>query len=169
METEIKKVKFEGGHTVKAMYTQTIITKEGEEEIRDSADYEVTKRVMPHDDFKAAMESLKPHALCISEMIDHVKAVDEQILSKVEVTGISIGGHDEHEGVTIIAQRKLKHNRVLNIITPFVKFQDEHCPYAFSDELFACVNNVLYEAEQYLIHGKKQPSPQLEIAFEEGN
>jgi hypothetical protein len=82
------------------------------------------------------------------------------------VTGISIGGDGEHEGVTIIAKRQLRNKRILNIITPFVKFQDEVAPYDYEAELSAHVSDIVYEIEAY-IAGKHGAGAQLKMNFGE--
>lgn len=69
------------------------------------------------------------------------------------VTGYSIGGSDENAGVTIIGQKLLKSGSVLNMIGPFIKFEDFEA-YAFAGELYADIYSCNYEVEQYLFKEK---------------
>jgi len=76
--------------------------------------------------------------------------------------GISLGGSDEHSGVTIVGKKKLNNRKVLNLVTPFIKFEDEHCPYKFSNDLYDACNEIITEANLYM-EGKHAPNPQLAL------
>jgi hypothetical protein len=83
----------------------------------------------PHNDLLVLLDELKPHLACLCEQVsteDLDKQENHPILSKLKVTGFTIGGEAEHEGVTLIGRRVLAHNRVLNLISPFTKWEDEH-------------------------------------------
>lgn len=88
------------------------------------------------------------------------------ICSKITVTGFVIGGEDEHEGITFIAQRKLKTNKVLNLIVPFTKWEDEHSPYKFMNYLMTDFGGVIDEIQKYM-NGKHGTIAQLELFQEE--
>jgi len=74
------------------------------------------------------------------------------------------GGSDEHRGATVIAQRKLRSGKVLNLISPFTKFDSETSDYVHCYELDACCEGVVSEVNFYL-GGKYAPDPQLELEF----
>lgn len=167
---QIKKVKLIGEYSAQLEYTKSITTKLGDDETTVTNDYVVTMRNQPHTDFINSMNKLIPHVILLCEIGDYgsVEAIPDKELQKIEVTGITIGGHDEHEGVVVIAKKRLKHNKVVNLITPFTKWEDEHNGYTFERLLQIACFNVLGEAELYL-NGKYAPNPQLEIQFETEN
>lgn len=158
---EFKKIKIRNFTEVMCEYTST--KENGDNEPDEVSEVVVTKAVTPHDDFLTAMAKLAPHVLCLCEMIDHPDIADDLMLSKITVTGVSIGGSDEHEGCTIIAQKRLKTNKILNLNTPFTKWDDEHNGYEWAYELAELVSDIEVEAEKYLFEGKKKPSPQLSL------
>ena len=94
---------------------------------------EVSKKCsqIVHSDLKAALEKLKPHLVLICEQPEARAIIDTgffdfdiENLDNYNVTGYSIGGSDEHLGVTIIGQKLLKSGQVLNLIAPFTKFEN---------------------------------------------
>ncbi|MCA9179780.1 MAG: hypothetical protein KDB14_35230 [Planctomycetales bacterium] len=135
-----------------------------------------------HDDFSAAMENLSIHGLLIAEQIKlmpesaktgtmYVDAMGTQwpmrpaekaILDDTKVTGYSLGGDDDDEGVVIILQRKMATGKVLNITTPFTKLASDEPEYQYTSELAEALAVVEREAVAYL-EGKKAPNPQLEM------
>lgn len=163
---EINKIKLEGNFCLKLEYEETVTSKDEEgNEKANVFDYTVTCRNEVHEDLVNALQNLRPHVLAITESFEpksDLAEIPEQMLDKIEVTGISIGGSDEHLGVTIIAKRKLKHGKILNLTTPFQKYEDENMPYEFAGELYADVEQLVDEVQQYL-NGKYAPSKQLEL------
>lgn len=105
-----------------------------------------------HKDFAEAMQGLA----------DFFKALTEQECenNRLLITGITFGGYDEHAGVVIVGQRKLAANRVLNLVSPFVKF-DDIAPQ--NQDLITCCT---LEAELFT-EGKIAASLQHEIEFQE--
>lgn len=83
---------------------------------------------------------------------------------KFEVRSFTIGGDGDHEGVTISGFKKLRGSKVLNLNTPFTKFNPdfEFSGYEYLFELRRAVNNCVDEITEY-IKGKHAPSPQLEL------
>ncbi len=124
-----------------------------------------------HGDLKIAIDNLKVHLVCVCEMPEAEKIrntgiydyhVDE--LGNYVVTGYSKGGSDESAGVTIIGQKLLKSGQVLNLISPFVKFEDAEA-YGFAGDLEAAITGCDYEVEQYLFH-EKFGIKQMELDFD---
>ena len=136
---------------------------------------EVTKKCasLVHDDLIIALKSLVPHLIKICDFKgsddinkDNIEYGLSEIFLGYEITGFSIGGVDDNEGVTLIGQRKFDSGKVLNIVTPFIKYTDED--YKFGDELASVIEGCIYEVEQYLF-GDKFAVKQLEMDFNEKN
>lgn len=129
-----------------------------------------------HDDLIAAFDRLKVHMVKAcdfkkSELItpNSIEDFDLSLLSDYRIKGFSIGGEDDNEGVVLIGSREFASGKVLNIITPFIRYADEVDPYEFAPELADAINAAVYEVEQYLFEDK-YAIKQLEIPFdEEGN
>lgn len=113
-----------------------------------------------HIDFREALDRLKAHMVCICEMPEAEAIKDIGIydyspdnLSNYIITGYSHGGTDDTAGVVLIGQKLLQSGKVLNLITPFIQFEDEEA-YPFAGELYSEILSCDYEAEQYLFNEK---------------
>ena len=87
-----------------------------------------------------AFSKLNPHAALLTEQkeVDGIESVDEvpDIIGQVlDVTGYSIGGDGDNEGVTLVAKRFLKTGKVLNLCAPFTMFNNENESYINAFEL----------------------------------
>lgn len=123
------------------------------------------------NDLKDAFNALVAHLafLCEQKEADGKECLEDLpkgIDKKLEVTGYTIGGEDESRGVTLIGKRFLKSNKVLNLNSPFTKFDDENEPYQFSFELEQVIQACEYEVNEYLFN-KKWKIVQQELPFEE--
>lgn len=125
----------------------------------------------PHDDLINSLQELSIHLAVLCEIIpaQEVNFKEKEYLENssykaLKVTGVSFGGSDEHSGVTIVGRRTLKNNRVLNLIAPFTKYEDEHNQYKFSTELYDSCSKVEQEFIAYM-QGKYAPSKQLELTL----
>ena len=110
-----------------------------------------------HKDLRAAFNELIPHLafLCEQKEADGKDSIDElpeEIFSTFEVTGYTVSGSDDNEGVVLVGKRFLKSKKVLNLIAPFTMFNNEN---------EACN----YEVEQYLT-AKKWAVVQQELPFD---
>jgi hypothetical protein len=123
---------------------------------------EVSKKCsqIVHADLKKAMDRLKLHLVMVCEQpeaglidIETIHQVELDEFNNYVVTGYSIGGNDESAGVTIIGQKLLKSGSVLNLITPFIKFEDSDA-YLFAGELYSDISSCNYEVEEYLFAEK---------------
>lgn len=116
----------------------------------------------PHSDLLNEFKKLRPHLvrLCEEGEVPEAEEERESYLSNFRVTGYVIGGKDEHEGVTLIGRKELSNGRILNLVAPFTKWEDEHNPYDHVWQLHADIEDCSVEVVNYL-GGKKQPSPQL--------
>lgn len=123
------------------------------------------------NDLRNAFNVLAAHLafLCEQKEADGKEFLEDLpagIDKKLEVTGYTIGGEDESRGVTLIGKRFLKSNKVLNLNSPFTKFDDENEPYQFAFELEQSIQACEYEVNEYLFN-KKWKVVQQELPFEE--
>ena len=109
MRTEIKKAKLKGRSLIIELEEHVEVEGAG------SVTNEVTKSCgnLVHDDLLNAFDKLKVHMVKLcdfkkSELInsDTIENFDLELLKEYEITGFSLGGHDENEGVTLIGSRK---------------------------------------------------------------
>ena len=102
-------------------------------------------------------------------MVAHYNLNYEQNRSvgAMQCNGFSIGGEDEYEGVVLIGQRFLENNRVLNLVSPFVKWWDPNMPYAFADELHDIITKCKHEVIAFLVDGKRAPETKQGDLFED--
>lgn len=123
---------------------------------------EVSKKCsqIVHVDMKKALDRLRLHLVMVCEQpeavlinIENIHEVDLEEFNNYVVTGYSIGGNDEGAGVTIIGQKLLKSGSVLNLSSPFIKFEDSDA-YPFAGELYSDIQSCNYEVEEYLFAEK---------------
>ncbi|MCD8093917.1 MAG: hypothetical protein LUF01_14275 [Bacteroides sp.] len=124
-----------------------------------------------HKDLKAAFNALIPHLtfLCEQKEADGKVGLDELtdgIYSTFDVSGYSIGGSDDDEGVTLVGKRFLKSKKVLNLIAPFTKFSNENEEYDHAFDLMQAIEACNYEVERYLT-ARKWAIVQQELPFDE--
>lgn len=159
-ETKIKKASLKNG-TLEMEYDQIINDPELGPVIKT---FKLKGGNLPHEDLNKALQVLAFHAVMIAEQLppNTKNPQEHELLKGITVTGFSIGGSDEHEGVTLIAQRALKSGQVLNFIAPFTKWESD---YKYVADLEPEMQVVLQECNNYL-NGKYAPSPQLELELE---
>lgn len=167
METTyiVKKAKLVDRLFLEVELEKIVKIQEGEE-INTTVNEVIEKcRQQVHPDLIAAFDALIPHLPQLCELDVHMNLLDPSdfLLSSFKVTGFSIGGNDEHEGVTLIGRKNLKTGKVLNLVAPFTKWEDEHEPYRFAGALYDAIAKCDYEIQQYLFHSKVAPPVQLEL------
>lgn len=123
------------------------------------------------NDLKRAFSMLVPHMafLCEQKEAENRLSLDElpdNIETILEVTGYTVGGDGDSKGVTVTGKRFLKSSKVLNLNTPFTKFNDENEQYDFQFELEQAVEQCDFEVREYLFN-KKWKVVQQEFSFEE--
>jgi len=167
MEKRIRKAKIKG-RSLEIELTETINTDNGP--ITNEVVLKCTGLV--HDDLQARFDRLKIHLVKICDLRktetitdENIESYNLSILEDYNVKGFSIGGDDEHEGVTIIGDRTFESGKVLNLVSPFTKFTDEHAPYEYESDLYNDVQACIYEVELYL--EGKYLIKQLELPFDE--
>lgn len=177
METEIdiKKAKLIDHKYLEVEYTETL------EKDDQYITNEISKKCKheAHQDLIDAYKKFIPHLALLSEFVDEAYIADmnwdwgnaqsiyhQEIFYSFDVTSISFGGSGDHEGVTITGRKNLKTGKVLNLNSPFTKFDSEVEEYLHTDKLYSAFVNWDTEVKAY-INGKYAPSKQLEL-FTEG-
>ncbi|MFA6058923.1 MAG: hypothetical protein WC756_12045 [Taibaiella sp.] len=132
-----------------------------------------------HDDMRIAFRQLAPHLAFICDEVDDStdlgKAMDSmeklneslaihKTLQKYRVTGMTITGSQDSQGVIITGVKKLKTEKIVVFNTPIVKWTDE---YQYSSELRIAIEKVKAEVLEYH-DGKKAPEAQMDL-FDEPN
>ena len=123
------------------------------------------------NDLLNSFSALIPHVAFLAEQkeADGKESLDElpeNIESILEVTGFSIGGDGDSQGVTLIAKRFLKSNKVLNLSTPFTMFASENEQYEFQFELQQAIEQCNFEVNEYIFN-KKWKVVEQELPFAE--
>lgn len=163
----IKKAKIDNDLTLDVEYHEQVILISGtkRKDIGGSIKREGDNAI--HDDLRAAFKKLHPHLALISEMIsmgfDSLEDYNDKLWEDYTVTGFSIGGSGDNEGVTLIGQKKLSTDKILNLTTPFEKW--ENSQYKFIGDLADAIESCKHEVEQYL-NGKMAPPAQQELDLE---
>lgn len=123
------------------------------------------------NDLKRAFSMLVPHMafLCEQKEAENRLSLDElpdNIETILDVTGYTVGGDGDSKGVTVTGKRFLKNSKVLNLNTPFTKFNDENEQYDFQFELEQAIEQCDFEVREYLFN-KKWKVVQQEFSFED--
>lgn len=171
---KINKVKLgkNGGLEITFELTE-IIQLNGKDFSRVSEHPGVIFREIPHPDLIHAFNLMRAHYVIIAGQLDGKNAEldkvenNEDFIALFKITGFSIGGNGESEGVTLIGNKKIKRG-IINIPAPFTKFFDEQDPYEYADELQHLVMHATDEVNKY-IDGKIAPDAQGKIDFDENS
>lgn len=172
MEYKINKAKLKD-NCLEASW-HTIIQQEGKAPIINDDSRKSDQLV--HEDLKKAFDDLRKHLVIICDQKEDGSAIrilevdglaiavndyDKEAIEKYTVTGFVVGGEDR-DGVTLIGQKRIE-SKVLNITSPFTKFED----YPYASDLAACVETCMDEVYLYLFEGKCAPDKQLDL-FDQG-
>lgn len=135
-----------------------------------------------HDDLRHAIRNLIPFFAHICEEISDIGLIEDAIenpevhlerkaddpedkiypLLKYRVTGFTIGGKADTEGVTITGNKRLDSGGIVNFNTPFMNFESD---YKFIGDLYAAIENAKQEVFEYM-QGKQAPKSQQLGIFE---
>lgn len=117
-----------------------------------------------HNDLVQAFHKLIPHIAFLSELPEVFGKLLEDVptVASITVQSFSIGGEDEHEGISLSGTRTLSTGKSQILNTPFYKWEDEQ-PYEYMSELGEVMAEIKHEVEEYLFHKKKAPKRQLEM------
>ena len=160
-ERQIKKIKLTDKNTLDVEYSE--IT--GEEGTADIVTRQGSHEV--HIDFINKLNELNIHLATLCEEGQYTEFEDDKTKLEIfSVTGLSFGGSDEHEGVTLIGRKLLKNNGVLNLVPPFVKLNPAHSTYSYVASLNEIARELQSEADLHL-NGKYAPPRQMNL-FDKG-
>ncbi|WP_234110173.1 hypothetical protein [Chryseobacterium sp. R2A-55] len=151
---EIKKAKIKNGIFLAYEYLEK--TDNYENKISTSSDAPI------HDDLRESFKALVPHFALLTEETTK-KTFDSCIksgkihdsLGKFEVTGFTIGGNGDTEGVVISGHKVLESGNKVNFSTPFQMFDDSE-NYDYATELLEAVEQLKNEVYEYM-EGKQAP------------
>jgi len=114
-------------------------------------------------------DSERPNLLlCDPELLYRFSERDWNIIDNTTCTGFSIGGSGDSEGVTIYGRRELGNGKVINLVAPFQKWDNDSFNYGNTSDLSEIIEAARYEVHQYLFEGKHAPDMQLSL-FDEGD
>jgi len=109
-----------------------------------------------HDDLKEVFDALGEHLRLLCQ-----QPVDFEGERNYTCTGFSIGSNDS--GITLIGSRVLDGNRVLNLVSPFLKWENDNYSYSELSELGELIEKAKSEVKAYLFEGKHAPQKQLSL------
>lgn len=161
-DIKIKKAKLVGRNCLEATYF-------------DSEGNEITIKGKNkcHKDLKDAFTRLVPFFTDLTEQkeADNIEWYNLEsehnanLLSKIEVTGVSFGTDLSNPFVTLTGNRTLLSSRVLNLNSPGIEMGSETLDWNHVDELDIALQDLKYEVKEYIIN-KKWEAVQLELEFE---
>lgn len=124
-----------------------------------------------HEDLKTALAGLVPYFADLTEQkeADHINwgelesEYNADLLRKIAVVGVSIGGGDSSRTITMTGHRILQTSRVLNINAPAVEVgSDAALDWEHTCNFDIAVQDFLYEVKLYLTEHKWQKeAPEL--------
>lgn len=162
MEIKIKKAKLSKGGTVEASYTDA-----------DGNEITLKGKNQCHNDLRVAFARLVPFFVDLTEQkeadsIDWAElesASNVDLLRRMNVTGISIGGDYNNRIVTMTGKRTLFTSRILNLNAPGVEMDSESFEWSHIDEFDIALSAVIYEVKEYIIN-RKWEVVQAELNFD---
>nr|DAK20729.1 MAG TPA: hypothetical protein [Caudoviricetes sp.] len=154
METQdirIKKVKLSKGGCVEASYTDA-----------DGNEITLKGKNKCHNDLRVALAALVPYFADLTEQkeADDIdwsnleSAGNVDLLRKLDVSGLSIGGDENNRIITMTGRRTLITSRVLNLNAPGVEMESETFEWGHIDDFDLAVQNVIYETKEYILNRK---------------
>lgn len=173
MEYKVKKTKIKG-MTLYVEMEETIVKPNGDRIIND---VKKDSDQLIHPDLQKAFDDLIIHLIMICDQKEdgsafrilaaeklqiEIDKFDKDQVAKYGVSGFVIGGEDAN-GVTLIGHKTLEDGKVINLISPFSKYED----YKNGQELSLAIESCIYEVEQYLFEGKCAEDNQMKIPFDE--
>ncbi|WP_417867990.1 hypothetical protein [Xanthomarina gelatinilytica] len=167
MEIEIKKAKIKNRIFLSSEYVEKLngVNKTRKED----------SDAIVHDDLINAFQRLVPHFALLTEQVPESevesiilngKEIPEDLLQKIKVTGITVGGTGESEGITISGAKRLSNGKMVNFNTPFTKWEEVDEGYRFISELINVLEDLKDEVIAYM-EGKQGSKVQMEMAFDQ--
>ncbi len=151
IHVKVKKAKLCKGGSVEASYTD-----------QDGNEITIKGKNKCHNDLRVALAQLVPFFADITEQkeadsidwnnLDSAGNID--LLRKLEVTGVSVGGDDNNQIVTITGKRTLFTSRILNLNSPGIELDSETFDWRHTADFDIAVQGFFYEVEQYIVNRK---------------
>lgn len=115
-----------------------------------------------HNDLRVALAALVPYFADLTEQkeADRIdwgnleSAENVELLRKLNVTGLSIGGDDANRFITMTGNRTLMTSRVLNLNSPGVEMDSETFEWSHIDDFDLAVQGFIKEVKQYILDRK---------------
>lgn len=115
-----------------------------------------------HNDLRVAFAALVPFFADLTEQkeadsIDWTElesGSNVDLLRRLDVTGISVGGDNNNRFITMTGKRTLITSRILNLNAPGVEMDSETFEWSHIDDFDVAVENVLYEVKEYILNRK---------------
>ena len=151
IHVKVKKAKLCKGGSVEASYTD-----------QDGNEITIKGKNKCHNDLRVALAQLVPFFADITEQkeADSIdwnnldSAGNTDLLRKLEVTGVSVGGDDNNQIVTITGKRTLFTSRILNLNSPGIELDSETFDWRHTADFDIAVQGFFYEVEQYIVNRK---------------
>lgn len=150
-EIKIKKAKLSKGGCVEALYIDA-----------DGNEITLKGRNKCHNDLRVALAALVPFFADLTEQKeadsidwDNLESAENvDLLRKLDVTGLSIGGADNNRIITMTGRRTLITSKVLNLNSPGVEMESESFEWSLIDEFDLAVRDFIHEVKEYIINRK---------------
>lgn len=115
-----------------------------------------------HNDLRVALAALVPYFADLTEQkeADSIdwsmleSAENVELLRKLDVTGVSIGGDSNNRIITMTGKRTLITSRVLNLNAPGVEMGSETFEWEHIDDFDLAVQDFIYEVKEYIVNRK---------------
>lgn len=126
----------------------------------------------PHKDLTKAFAAIAVHAALLSEFIsvNEIADIEEPEHPKLKdftVSGFTVVGDEEEEGVIITGLKTLRSGKMMMFNTPLTRYNDaSDNRYDYLDDLQKVVNLARKEVKRYL-EGHRAPDPQLSLDLPE--
>lgn len=161
-EIKVKRAKLSKGGTIETTYID-----------EDGNEVTLKGKNVCHNDLKTAFAALVPFFADLTEQkeadridwSDLGSAENVDLLRKIEVNAISIGGSDSVPFVTLTGRRMLMTSKNLNLNSPGMELDSEDTEWDHVNELDIAVRNLQYEVKQYIVN-KKWQVMQPELNFD---
>lgn len=162
MEIKIKKAKLTKGGTIEATYID-----------EDGNEITLKGKNTVHTDLKTRLAALIPYFADLTEQKeadrydwddpDSQENID--LMRRLDVTGVSLGGDDNCPIATLTGRRTLMSSKVLNLNTPPTDLDADDSGWVRAEDFRFAIDAFFYEVQQYITE-KKWSVKQAEFDFE---
>lgn len=163
MEIKIKKAKLTKGGMVEAVYID-----------EDGNEITIKGKNVAHADLKARLAALVPYFAELTEQKEAERydwdnpesAENVDLMRRLEVTGVSLGGDESYPIATLTGRRTLMSSKVLNLNTPPTDLDSEDSGWIRALDFGFAIDAYFYEVKEYILERKWQVK-QTEMNFED--